>query len=137
MSNFKRSDAERAEGWRPIPADTVQYGRADDVWGFKLRPGYAYRCGNCIAVGVNYKTAGNAKRGAETHAKDHPGSTVEPAPERARGDVISEVFSYEELAQYRAEGIAEVVNGQWRFTKAAAREMREIKATWQPSPNGF
>jgi hypothetical protein len=138
--SFKRSDRERAEGWRPVPAGTVEYGLADDVWGFKLRPGYAWRCGNaCIAVGVNYKSAAGAKRGAEAHTEEHPGSTVQPAPKRpgAAGSDISEVFTYEELERFRVEGIAVVVDGQWRFTEAAARQMRETMATWQPSENGF
>jgi hypothetical protein len=73
-----RSQIEREMGnWTEIPPGSILYGTFDDVYFPGYRPGYAWRCGDCIMAGVNYTSARTACRGAEAHRdKEHPGSTV-------------------------------------------------------------
>jgi hypothetical protein len=77
---MRRSELERQMGnWREIPPGTVMYGTFDDVYFPGYRPGFAWRCGDCIAAGVNYTSDATAARGAKTHRdNEHPASRVEP-----------------------------------------------------------
>lgn len=54
-----------------IPRGMVVWGFSIDIWANPYRDGYAWRCGNCRCVGVNYATDTGAQQSAEQHVADH------------------------------------------------------------------
>lgn len=77
--------SELADATEPEPG-TITVGEGADLYGNPARQGYAWRCGECLAVyrrggrypksGVNYKTLQGASSAAHKHARDDHASTV-------------------------------------------------------------
>jgi len=68
-----------ADRFRIRVADCLPKAAQDAWW---QRTDYAWICSHPACkdrAGVNYKTARGARRGAEAHATEHPGSVIEEA----------------------------------------------------------
>lgn len=71
--------------WHQVPPGEIHYGTFTDVYGFEFRPGWAFRCGDCLQVGVGYSHPRDARAGALRHRdEDHAASVLTQRPYTAR-----------------------------------------------------
>jgi hypothetical protein len=78
--------------WHQVPAGEIHHGTFTDVYGFPYRPGWAFRCGDCLQVGVGYGRASSAAAGAERHRSDaHPSSKVVDLPTSPLGYAVADL----------------------------------------------